>query len=286
MQKIDNDEFLRRLYGVVKKLTVISNTQGQRFKKEWYQYLGQVNPKPHLIRTIEVNKEKFFNDINYRISVLNDIRLAFEDTFHSIKSLLHTLYHIYFNDSSLFKKDFSEEDQNILKYLVAVKILGDLVQYNKMDHETVPLKYNILARNYTMLKLTEQKTMDILERMKKVNIKLTKSEVETLLDEIIQDGFIIKKKKNNLNYYSLAKELELSDEGKIKYNQSLRSIIEWPTGIWRSLFNVRELNLTIADDKKRADILNKILSKAAIQGYAASHYVFSNLIKYYESLKK
>ncbi|MHA1413123.1 MAG: hypothetical protein ACTSO4_10970 [Promethearchaeota archaeon] len=155
-----------------------------------------------------------------------------------------------------------------------------------MDHETVPLKYNILARNYTMLKLTEQKTMDILERMKKVNIKLTKSEVETLLDEIIQDGFIIKKKKNNLNYYSLAKELELSDEGKIKYNQSLRSIIEWPTGIWRSLFNVRELNLTIADDKKRADILNKILSKAAIQGYAASHYVFSNLIKYYESLKK
>ncbi|MHA1196945.1 MAG: hypothetical protein ACTSRH_13990, partial [Promethearchaeota archaeon] len=169
---------------------------------------------------------------------------------------------------------------------VAVKILGDLVQYNKMDHETVPLKYNILARNYTMLKLTEQKTMDILERMKKVNIKLTKSEVETLLDEIIQDGFIIKKKKNNLNYYSLAKELELSDEGKIKYNQSLRSIIEWTTGIWRSLFNVRELNLTIADDKKRADILNKILSKAAIQGYAASHYVFSNLIKYYESLKK
>ena len=50
----------------------------------------------------------------------------------------------------------------VLTYLAAREILGNLVQYNKMDHESVPIKYNIIARNYTIIKLNGQTDEEIL----------------------------------------------------------------------------------------------------------------------------
>ncbi len=306
MTKLDEEGFLNKLYEVVFKLSGISKTQSYRFEKEWDGNLKKLNKKPHLVRQIPVEKDKFLQDIDYRIKVLDEVRLSFEDGFHSIKSLLTTLFQLYFNDSKQFKEDFSNHDQLLLNYIVAKKILGDLVQYNQLDHDSVPLKYNIIARSYIRIKLNGLREKEILENLKKVNIDITLPRLRKFLKEIITDGIIKRTiryvyygtdkeselsevakrpKKRKLIYYITDKELELSETGNKKYNQSLRPLVEWPTLFWRSYYNIRELNVSVEGNIEYPEFLNKILEKAATQGYIASHYVFKNLVKYYEKIK-
>jgi len=286
MTDVKEDQFLVKLCDVIYKLSIISKTQTFRFKKEWDLIFTQFNPNPHLIRTIDIEKDKFLKDNKYRIRVLNTTKLAFEDCFHSIKALLETLYHNFFNDSDLFKENFSEQDQLILKYSVAFIVLGNLVQYNMMDHETVPLKYNILARNYLLIKLKGLNDTEIMDNMKKIRINLTITDIKKYLNQIEKDGFVEKQKKGKSNIYNIMKELNLSKEGEEKYNILLRPLIDWPTGIWRSFYNIRELNVTVTNnDGEKIEVLNNILETAATQGYVASHHVFEKLIKFYKEIK-
>ena len=233
-----------------------------------------------------MEKERFLTDIDYRIKILNTVKLSFEDGVHSIKSLLNALYSSYFNDSDIFTSSFTEQDQITLKYLVAKEILGNLIQYNQLDHKTVPLKYNILARTYLLIKFKGQRDTEILENLKKINIKLKLSKLKKFMEEIISDGFINKTKKGRYLYYHLQQELDLSEEGKKTFNQTIRPLVDWPTLFYRSYYNVRELNVTVDGDCKYPDYLNKVLLKAATQGYLACHYIFNNLVRYYEKLKE
>ena len=286
MTNVNEEVFLNKLYDVVYKLSTIAKTQSYRFKKEWDENLESLKEKPHLIRQIPREKEKFLTDIDYRIKILNTVKLSFEDGVHSIKSLLNALYRSYFDDSDIFTSSFTEQDQIILKYLVAKEILGNLIQYNQLDHESVPLKYNILARTYLLIKFKGQRDTEILENLKKINIKLKLPKLKKIMGEIVSDGFINKTKKGRYLYYHLQQELDLSEEGKKTFNQTIRPLVDWPTLFYRSYYNVRELNVTVDGDVKYPDYLNKVLLKAATQGYSACHYIFNNLVRYYEKLKE
>jgi len=286
MTNVTSEEFLTKLFSVVYKLYTIAKTQSDRLKKEWGKNFASLPEKPHLVRSVRAEKEKFLTDIDYRIKVLNTIKLSFEDGFHSIKSILTALYNSYFMDSEIFTQNFSKDDQNILKYLVGKEILGNLIQYNQLDHETVPLKYNILARNYLLIKFKEQSATSINENIKRININLKLFALKKSLNEIITDGFFKKKKVGKHTYYGLQQELELSEKGKLTYNQTIRPLVDWPTLFYRSYYNVRELNVTVDGDCEHPEFLNKVLLKAATQGYVACHYVFKNLVIYYEKLKE
>ncbi len=283
MTNVTSEEFLIKLFSVVYKLFTIAKTQSDRLKKEWDENFASLLEQPHLVRSIRPEKEKFLTDIDYRILVLDTIKLSFEDGFYAIQSLLRALFS---KNSKIFLSNFDEEDRIILKYLVAKEIIGNLIQYNQLDHETVPLKYNILARNYLLIKFKDQTTSEILENLKKINIQLKAKKLKKVMDEIVSDGFIKKNKKGKSLSYSLKQELELSEEGKKTYNQILRSLVDWSTLFYRSYYNVRELNVTVNDDSKHLEFLNKVLQKAATQGISACIFVFSNLVKYYEKLKE
>ncbi|MBY8990777.1 MAG: hypothetical protein KGD58_08495 [Candidatus Lokiarchaeota archaeon] len=286
MTEVSEEEFLTKLLDVVHKLSNIAKTQSYRLKTKWDEYLKPLNKEPHLIRQISLDKKKFLNEIDYRIDVLKNVEQAFVDGFHSIKSILQILYESYF-ESDLFKVDFLPDDQLILKYLVAKKILGDLIQYNAIDHETVPIKYNIIARNYTVIKLKGQTDEEILGTLKKLNINdVGLAELTKLMQEIRSDGIIYITKKNNRNVYEIQKELELSKEGEIKYRNYLAPIVDWPTGFWRSFYNIRELNVSLNEECKHRDFLTKVLTKTATQGYSPAHYVIKNLIKYFEKIQE
>lgn len=211
------DGFLNILYGVV---------------------LEQLNQKPHLVRQINIDKDKFLNDNDYRIEILNELVLSPEDGFHFIKSLLTTLYQSYFNNSKQFNEDYSNLDQIILKYLLAKKFLGDLIQYNLLDHELVPLKYILIARNYIRIKLNGLREKEILDNLKRVKIDITLPSLRKILKEIIKDGIIKRMKKGKFIYYIIDKELELSEAGNEKYNQTIRPLVEWFTRFWRSFYNI------------------------------------------------
>lgn len=286
MTKVSETEFLNKLLEVVYKLSNIVKTQSPRFKKKWEEYLGQLGKKPHIVRQIPLDKQNFIDDINYRIKVLKNVEQATLDGFHSVKTLLETFYGSYF-DSKLFKKDFSEGDQLIIKYYIAKEILGNLIQYNKLDHESVPLKYNIIARNYTLIKLKGQTDAEILDNLIKLNIKdIELNNVNNIMKEIESDGLIkIEKKGKNYNY-TLNKELELSKEGRKYYSQNLQPIVDFPTLFFRSFFNIRELNVTLDESTKHYDFLQKVLLKTATQGFSPTNYVFKNLVKYYEKIQE
>ncbi|MFX0080408.1 MAG: hypothetical protein ACFE94_01515 [Candidatus Hodarchaeota archaeon] len=286
MTEVSEQEFLKKLLEVVYKLSSIAKTQTYRLKSKWEDYLKTLNEEPHFIRQIPLDKEKFLTNIEYRIEVLKHVEQAVVDGFYSIKSILLILYNSYFN-SELFKGDFSVEDQLILKYLIAKKILGDLIQYNKLDHESVPMKYNIIARNYTIMKLKGQTDTEILSSLEKLNIKDVKlNDLSKLMEEIKLDGIIKITKNGKNNFYEIQKELELSKEGILKYQRDLAPIIDWPTGFWRSFYNIRELNVSPDENSTHRDFLLKVLIKTATQGYSPTHYVFKNLVKYYEKIKE
>ena len=286
MTQVSEQEFLTKLSKVVHKLVIIANTQSSRFKNKWDDYLKPINDKPYIVRRISVDKEKFISDINYRISVLKNVAQAFADGFYTIKSLLETLYSSYFNDSELFKKDFSKKDQLILKYYVAREILGKLIQYNRMEHDTVDLKFNIIARNYLLIKLKGINDIEILENLRKLNIEIDHSNLIKLMDEIEIDGIVNKSKKGDNFFYTLNKELKLSDKGKEIYNKTLRPIVEWPTQFWRSFYNIRELNVTVDENTPYRDFLHQILKRSATQGFSPANYVCKNLIKYFEKVRE
>ncbi|MFX1503378.1 MAG: hypothetical protein ACFFDH_20615 [Promethearchaeota archaeon] len=286
MTKVSEQEFLNKLLEVVNKLSNIVKTQSPRFKKKWDEYLEPLKEKPHLIRQILLDKDKFLKDVNYRIKVLKNVEQATLDGFHLVKTLLQTLYNSYFS-SDLFKKDFSQDDQLILQYFVAKEILGNLIQYNKLDHESVPLKYNIIARNYTLIKLKGQMNTEILDNLQKLNIKDVKlSDINNIMKEIEIDGIINISKKGKNYFYELKRELELSKDGKNYYSQVLQPLVDFPTLFFRSFFNIRELNVSLDQNIEYHDFLQKILLKTATQGFSPTNFVFRNLVKYYEKIKE
>ncbi len=285
MNQVNEKEFLNRLLDIVIKLSTIVRTQGPRFKRLWYEYFKPLNEEPHVVRQIPLEKDKFLKNLDYRISVLKTVVNSLIDGYFSICSLLKTLYNSYFEDSELFKSDFSKEDQLILKYLVARKILGPLVQFNKMEHEIVPLKYNIIAREYLMIKLKGITLEDMSASLKRLNKNVSIETLSKTMEEIKEDGIINIEEDNESYFYTLNKELTLSMEGQIKYDLFLNSLIGWPTGFWRSFYNIRELNLIPNEDVKHHGFLQLVLSKSATQRFSACHFIFKNLVKYYGKIK-
>ncbi|MHA1913529.1 MAG: hypothetical protein ACW986_08045 [Promethearchaeota archaeon] len=291
MTKVTEEQFLNKLLEVVYKLSNIAKTQTYRLKMKWDEYLKPINEQPYVVRQILLDKKKFLVDLEYRINVLKNVEQAILDGFYTIKSLLQTFYNIYF-DSTLFKQDFSKEDQLILKYFVAKQILFNLIQYNKIDHETVPLKYNIIARNYTIMKLKGptdkgQTDREILSNMEKLNIKnLDLPGLHKIMEEVEIDGVVSIKDRDGQKYYRINEPLELSVEGKKHYSNLLAPIVDWPTGFWRSFYNIRELNVTLDESCSNQEELDKNLSKTATQGFSPALNVFRGLIKYYEKIKK
>jgi len=286
MTQISEQEFLERLSDVVGKLISIARAQGSRFEKLWEDLFVSLKSDHHKMRDIKFIGEKFLKDIDYRIEILKSLEISQIDGFYCIKSILETLYNYYF-DSDLFRNNFSKQDQLILKYIAAREILGTLIQYNQLDHETIPLKYNIIARNYLLIKLNGQKDVDILQNMVKLNINVELAQLNKILDEVVSEGIVNKTKSGNNFFYTINKELELTETGKKQYNAiGLRQIVEWPTQFWRSFYNIRELNVTIDENAKYREFLHQILAKSATQGFTAANYVFKNLIKYYEKIKE
>jgi len=279
--------FMERLCQVLKKLSSIANTQSSRFNQKWNEILTNVEKEPHLVRQFKIDKDKFMNDIDYRIECLKTVDQAVIDGFYSIKTLLEALYNSYFKTNA-FKNTYSKGDRLTIKYLIAKEILGNLIQYNKMDHKTVPLRYNIMARNYTTIKLVGQSDDEILANMNKIFHKnpLSLEKIKEVMKKIADDGIINIEEKDEGSFYTLKKELELSDEGFKIYEENLLSLILWPTQFWRSFYNIRELNFTPDDDIEHSEFLTKVLSRAATQGFTPVDYVLKNLVKYFEKIKE
>lgn len=285
MTEVNDQEFINRLYGVIHKLSGIANSQSYRFEHLW-KYFEGFDLKPHVVRRYKIDKDKFFSDNDYRISITKTVADSMVDGFYSIKSILQVLYQHYYQDSELFIRDFPSQDaRSMLKYFTAKEILGNLIQYSKMDHETVPLKYNIIARHRIMMKLQGVDLKEILQDLTKLNKNIERNVLIKLMEEIRDDGIITIEQNGDSYIYKLACELKLDSELKKQYTSTFQALVDWPTQFWRSYYNVRELNLTPKESTPHREFLIKILGKSATQGFGPAYYVFQNLEKYFQKLK-
>lgn len=278
----EEDSFHRILTDVAYKLANILKTQSPRFLHLWNKYLYKINPQPHVPRLIPFEKEKFIESDEYKAKTLKIIENAAVDIFYSIKSLSDTLYNKYFINSELFLKDFSERDQRILPYLCARELYGNLLEFLKLEHEIAPMKYLVLAKNFQMLKMKGVSFTEVMNGLKKSEIEIDPSELTKIMDEIEQDGIIEGYEEGTDKEYILKSAVKLSPEGDLKYQEHLSPLLSWCTLIWRSFYNIRELNTPVPDDYEWASYLKKVLPRAATQGFKAAHYVIQNLAKYYK----
>ncbi|MFX1487855.1 MAG: hypothetical protein ACFFBI_01815, partial [Promethearchaeota archaeon] len=87
MTEVSENEFLNKLLDVVYKLSSIANQQSYRFRTKW-EYLNPVNDNPYVIRQLQLDRNRFLNDIDYRIQVLQNLEQAIVDGLNTIKSIL------------------------------------------------------------------------------------------------------------------------------------------------------------------------------------------------------
>ena len=89
MTIMNEKEFIAKLYEVAYKLSIIAKTQIPRFKKEWEKNFNNLPDIPSVMfHQYSVDKDKFVNDLEYRIEILEAILLSFKEGFDLIKLLL------------------------------------------------------------------------------------------------------------------------------------------------------------------------------------------------------
>ncbi|TFF95923.1 MAG: hypothetical protein EU547_06965 [Promethearchaeota archaeon] len=137
-----------------------------------------------------------------------------------------------------------------------------------------------------MLKLKPKDDQALLKNMNKIFTKkpLTLAKIQLTMENIKKDGLITIESNETRYIYKLKEELNLSSEGEKLYNQNLGSLITWPTQLWRSFYNIREMNITPSEDVRYHNFLQKVLSRSATQGFSPANFVMKNLKKYYKTI--
>ena len=164
------DLFLLTLWKIIKKDKAFIQSQMPRFTKLWGQHLAEIEPAPHTIREIPVSKIDFFENDQKKLIILRKLEISLVDGYYAVKSVVETLFVKYFQDSELFLNNFKESDRIHAKYIAAEALLGALLQFISSENELVPLKYLIVAKNRSMLKLKGLTDKRIL--LKRKTIKL------------------------------------------------------------------------------------------------------------------
>lgn len=287
----EGDLFLSTLWKIIKKDKTFIQSQMPRFTKLWGQHLAEIEPAPHTIREIPVSEEDFFESDQKKLIILRKLEISLVDGYYAVKSVVETLFRKYFQDSELFLSKFKEIDRIPAKNIAAEALLGALLQFVNSEPELVPLKYLIVAKNRSMLKLKGLTDKKLLLNVKPGGSELDRDKINDVMAELVLLGYVERTavKTNgaqNLEgaryFYKWKKDFKLSSEGEIFYNSFINPIIAWTVQLWRSLYNIRELDVVIPENYKFRNFLTKTVATASTQGFKSSYSVIKNIQKYYE----
>ncbi|MCP4762688.1 MAG: hypothetical protein GY870_12995 [archaeon] len=294
---LNKDLFLETLWDVMKKEATFIRTQVPRFNKLWQRHLFKINPHPHQIRQFKVKNVYFLATNENKVETIKRLEASLIDGYYTIKSVVSTLFNSYFPDSSFFLEDFKEEDRIPVMYMAAETLIGSLLQFLDTEKGIIDIKFIIAAKNKSILKLKELSDARILEKALSSDLKCDIQKIHEIMDELTEFGYVkrtklttkqkeeekLKGRESQFNY-RWNKEFELSPEGKSFYQTNIFQVIEWCVGLWRSLYNIRELDVVISRDYKFKKYLEETVKKAATQGFMTCYWVIKNIRKYYEML--
>lgn len=287
------DLFLDTLWEIIQKELSLIRTHFPRFEMLWNKYLYQIDPNPHRIRSFECDKDKFFSDNEYKIQTLSNLQLSLVDGYYTVKSIVLALYGKYFPSSELFLKSFNEIDRFPLRCIVSDMLIGSLSQFMQEQKDIVPIKFVVIALNKSMLKLKGMTDIKIFKKIDTNGFNISIEEVHEIMDELVEYDYIEKRKltpeeleKYGVGefFYKLKEDFGLTREGEEFYKQNIYPSIEWAIQLWRSMYNVREINIAIPEFYKFREILEKAVSQAATQGFRSCYSVIKNIEEYYKTL--
>ncbi|MHA1727685.1 MAG: hypothetical protein ACTSWY_03020 [Promethearchaeota archaeon] len=260
--------------------------------------MASVEPEPHRIRDFKPNKLRFFENDDYKIKILHEFEISVVDGYYCIKSIVSTLFNNYFTNSELFLKDVDENDRIPMIYMAADTLIGSLLQFLSTEKEIVNIKYLVVVKNKSMLKLKGMFGGEILNNLRASGFKSDLEKIQKIMGELVELGYVEMRNvsKNVLKigkemektgkkgqfFYKWIKNFELSPEGQNFYKKNIHQVIVWAVQLWRSLYNIRELDVVIPEKYKFRTFLEKTVAKAATQGFMSSYWVVKNLQKYYK----
>lgn len=286
-----DDLFISTLWKIINKDKTFIHSHMSRFNKLWNEHLVDIEPSPHKIREIQVLRKDFFESDQKKIIILRKLEISLVDGYYTVKSVVDTLFGKYFQDSELFLSKFKEEDRIPAKYIAAEALIGALLQFISSEQDSVPLNYLVVAKNRSMLKLKGLTDKKILLNIKPGGSELERDKINDIMAELVQLGYVERTavKANgaqNLEgaryFYKWKKDFKLSLEGKTFYDSFINPIIAWTVQLWRSLYNIRELDVLIPENYKFRNFLMKTVAKAATQGFKSCYSVIKNIQTYYE----
>lgn len=288
-----NDIFLKTLWEILDKESNYVKTQVPRFNKLWGQFLIEIEPEPHQIHQLVISKQAFDESIQNKIQYLKDLEVTLIDGYYAVKSVVSTFFTKYFQNSPKFLTDFKEEDRESVIFLTAEILIGSLLQFLTTEKEILPLKYIVIALNKSLLKLKGLTDEKILEKLRSNGFESSIETIHQLMDDLIKRGYIeksalteedkLKGKEGQFFYkWNQNKDFTLSPETNIVFKGKIVPILEWAIELWRTMFNLRELNVDILDSYKWKTFLEKTVKKSATQGFMTAYWVIKNIRKYYE----
>ncbi|MHA1341077.1 MAG: hypothetical protein ACTSRZ_14000 [Promethearchaeota archaeon] len=287
-----SDIFEETLWEVIEKEASFINTQIPRLIKLWELHLGNLPAKLPEIHEFKPNKDYFYENNVNKIAVLRELERCLVEGYKLIKFIVDVIFNKYFNDSKFFLETFNEQDRVLVKYKAAEVLIGSLLQFLNSERDLISLKYIIISKNKSMLRIKEMTDQKIYEKTLKDGFKCKLKDIHHIFDELTSLNMISKKEfveesgnSSNIKYvykWNLNKDFSLSSEGEKAYKTYIHPILEWAVGYWRSIYNVRALDVKIPEHYKWRTHLEKITSRAATQGFKSAYWVIKNIRNYYE----
>jgi hypothetical protein len=283
----EKDKFLTVLLETVKELHFLIKNQYPRIQKMWELHWTALAVDLPAISTMEINSLSFTSDITYRIEVLRTLQFAMKDAYFLIKLIVDSIFQIYIG-KSLISEDFSECDIVPASFLISERLIGSLLQFIMFDQSEIPMGYLVIAKNKAMMKIKPLSSKRIASVMEKSNFSTNEDEIHTIMKKMHDYEYV------DLNIddtskeiaYKFNKDFELTPEGNLLYKKKILPVIEWTIGMWRSLYNIRSLDITIPKDYFHSEYLQESVSRAATQGFATAYNVIENIANYYSLMLK
>jgi transcription initiation factor IIE alpha subunit len=175
--------------------------------------------------------------------------------------------------------------------MTAEKFIGSLLQFISSEQELIDKKYIVVALNKSMMKLKGLSDEKIIKKLESNGFKISKSELQKIMYDLEDHGVIekhrIRKKDEEIYgkgtfFYKWIMDFTLPTDELKTYNKKVSKIVDWSIQLWRSLYNIRELNLPLPENYPNREFLATALQKAAIQGFKSSWWVIKNIKQYYE----
>lgn len=284
-------KFVALLGDVIGRMASLVRTHGPRLQALWTPFWQRFTPTVRTIRTIPHDPGRFATDVEYRVEVLETFEQALADGYHVERQIFDTIFKRMLSGShsssdpgsnSDTAEFFSAEARALLGFKMAEKLVGSLQQFIALDPTVIPVEYVIVAKNKAMIRLRGMQDVAIVANVQKSKVPCTRAQVRAVMGRLEGLGLVqVTRTADGSETYADMRDLALPPDDEAFYEDTVAPVLEWAVQLWRSFYNLRELNTPIPGDLPWASFLEKTVSRAATQGFEAAYFVARNLKNYY-----